>query len=510
MKIYLESLGCCRNQVDSEVMLGRLDTRGHEISFDPSEAEVIIVNTCGFIDAASAEAIDTILEMAAYKIDTTPSRSHSNDGHERFDGALPINSIDTRPDPHFESESEGPLSPEEDAPTGQCRRLIVTGCLPERFRDDTISEALPEVDAFLGTGACDQIIEAVEGIGPYKALPNPITRQFQGHPLPRQLTLNYSAYLKISEGCNRHCTYCIIPKLRGKQRSRPIDAVVNETTHLLDHGVKEIILVGENTTDYGTDLLPPQTLSHLLDEISHATDQYAHENREPGSRPGVSAPSHAWIRLLYTHPTSITDDVIRAVATHSNICTYYDIPVQHASTPVLKRMGRGYTQEDLYRLFENIRNIAPDATLRTTLITGFPGETDSDFETLLKFIQDIRFDHLGVFPYSDSDDLSSHHLKNHVNETLAQERHDILMNAQAMISEENNQKYLHQTLTVLVEENPDEGIYLGRTRFQAPEVDGLTFIYGSGLEIGTFAEVKITETHEYDLAGNAVLRTDLK
>ncbi len=269
MKIYLESLGCCRNQVDSEVMLGRLDTRGHEICFDPADAEVIIVNTCGFIDAASAEAIDTILEMAAYKIDTTPSRSHSNDSHgrpptasnESFDGAgaLPINSIDTRPDPH--SESEGQLSSEDDAPTGQCRRLIVTGCLPERFREDTIAEALPEVDAFLGTGACDQIVEAVEGTMPFKALPDPITRQFQGHPLPRQLTLNYSAYLKISEGCNRHCTYCIIPKLRGKQRSRSIDAVVNEAAHLLNQGVKEIILVGENTTDYGTDLIPPQTLS---------------------------------------------------------------------------------------------------------------------------------------------------------------------------------------------------------------------------------------------------------
>ena len=229
-------------------MLGRLDTRGHEICFDPADAEVIIVNTCGFIDAASAEAIDTILEMAAYKIDTTPSISHSNDGHgrpptasnESFDGAgaLPINSIDTRPDPHSESESEGLLSPEDDAPTGQCRRLIVTGCLPERFREDTIAEALPEVDAFLGTGACDQIVEAVEGTMPFKALPDPITREFQGHPLPRQLTLNYSAYLKISEGCNRHCTYCIIPKLRGKQRSRSIDAVVNEAAHLLNQGSK--------------------------------------------------------------------------------------------------------------------------------------------------------------------------------------------------------------------------------------------------------------------------------
>ena len=205
MKIYLESLGCCRNQVDSEVMLGRLDKRGHEICLDPSEAEVIIVNTCGFIDAASAEAIDTILEMAAYKLETVPSPSNSKDEIDN-----------TRPDPHSETETERADHSNDGALTGQCRRLIVTGCLPERFRDDTIAEALPEVDAFLGTGACDQIVEAVEGTGPFKVLPDPITRQFQGHPLPRQLTLNYSAYLKISEGCNRHCTYCIIPKLRGK------------------------------------------------------------------------------------------------------------------------------------------------------------------------------------------------------------------------------------------------------------------------------------------------------
>lgn len=466
MKIYLESLGCCRNQIDSEVMLGRLDQRGHEISNDPSQADVIIVNTCGFIDAASAEAVDTILEMAQYKIDKTAN--------------------------------------------GKCQRLIVTGCLPERFKNDTLVEALPEVDAFLGTGACDRIVEAVEASHPFKALPDPVERRFQGHPLPRHLTLDHSAYLKISEGCNRHCTYCIIPKLRGKQRSRPMDAVVSETIHLLNKGVKEIILVGENTTDYGTDLIPPQPLSRLMDMVARATED--HFNALQNSRDGHEttfplpsspyAPNHpAWIRLLYTHPSSITDDVIRAVAAHPNICTYYDIPVQHASTAVLKRMGRGHTREDLYRLFEKIRTIAPDAALRTTLITGFPGESDADFETLVKFIEDIRFDHLGVFPYSDSEDLASHHLSHPVDETLAQERHDILMNTQAAISEKNNEKYLDQTVTVLVEENPDEGIYIGRTRFQAPEVDGLTFIYGSGLEIGTFAEVKITETHEYDLAG---------
>ncbi|MBF0302841.1 MAG: 30S ribosomal protein S12 methylthiotransferase RimO [Desulfamplus sp.] len=484
MKIYLESLGCCRNQIDSEVMLGRLAHAHHEICHEPSEAEVIIVNTCGFISSASAEAIDTILELAEYK------------------------------------------------KAGSCKRLVVTGCLPERFRDDTLSESLPEVDAFLGTGACDDIVRAVEcGTGckgaanltPNKKntegegragklvlLPDPCARQFQGYPLPRILTLNYSAYIKISEGCNRKCTYCIIPKLRGKQRSRSIENITAEASHLIKNGIREIILVGENTTDYGIDIFEPTTastkngcvsanLANLLEQISICADKtdsdlQRHVDKKEGQVP-------IWLRLLYTHPSSITKEVIERIASLDNFCTYFDVPIQHASSKILKRMGRNYDLAHLYRLFELIRKISPDATLRTTLITGFPGETDSDFKTMLKFVEDIQFDHLGVFAYSDSEDLPSHHLKKHVPENVAEERLDIIMAAQSRISEKINKKYMGQILNVLVEENPDEGIYIGRTRFQAPEVDGITFIYGSGLEIGGFADVKITETHEYDLAG---------
>ncbi|MBF0233146.1 MAG: radical SAM protein, partial [Desulfamplus sp.] len=208
-----------------------------------------------------------------------------------------------------------------------------------------------------------------------------------------------------------------------------------------------------------------------------------------------------WLRLLYTHPSSLTIEVIEKICALDNFCTYFDVPVQHASSKVLKLMGRNYDLDLLYRLFESIREKAPDATLRTTLITGFPGETEADFKTMLKFVEDIKFDHLGVFAYSDSEDLPSHRLKNHVPEKIGEERLDIIMAAQSKISENINKKYMDKTLKVLVEENPDEGIYLGRTRFQAPEVDGITFIYGSGLEIGTFVDVKITETHEYDLAG---------
>ncbi len=442
MIIYLETLGCCRNQVDSEVMLGRLASRGHDITSDPSGAEVIIVNTCGFIAAASAEAIDTILELAQYKQE------------------------------------------------GSCRRLVVTGCLPERFRDDTLTDALPEVDAFLGTGACDGIVEAVESEDQavITLLPDPCTREFQGLPLPRKLTLAHTAYVKVSEGCNRKCTYCIIPRLRGIQRSRPMDHVVNETTTLISKGVNEIVLVGENTTDYGLDLTLPAHLSHLLEAVSKGAT-------------ALQRPHPTWIRLLYTHPSSMDKKIIETIAGSDNICSYYDIPIQHADSRTLKRMGRNYTMEDLYTLFKTIRTMDPHAVLRTTLITGFPGETDDEFQTLLDFIEEIRFDHLGVFPYSDSEDLASHRLKNHVPEILGEERHDLIMNRQSKISESINRKYLDRTVQVLVEENPDEGIYLGRTRFQAPEVDGITFIYGSGLEIGTFTDVKITETHEYDLAG---------
>ncbi|MGD9732126.1 MAG: MiaB/RimO family radical SAM methylthiotransferase [Desulfamplus sp.] len=474
MKIYLESLGCCRNQIDSEVMLGRIASAEHQICSDPAEAQLIIVNTCGFIASASAESIDTILELAEYK------------------------------------------------KSGSCSYLIVTGCLPERFRDDTLTEALPEVDAFLGTGACDQIVEAVDQLakncclskgqnraGHLLLLPDPCSRQFQGYPLPRILTLNYSAYVKISEGCNRRCTYCIIPKLRGRQRSRPVEEITAEAGHLIKNGVKELILVGENTTDYGSDLnlhSEPDSHSNLAQLLKSVALAAARENYSPVNISNSNFPINnhympVWLRLLYTHPSSITKEVVEQIASLDNFCTYFDIPVQHASSKILKRMGRDYDLDHLYRLFDLIRNTAPDAALRTTLITGFPGETESDFKTMLKFVEDIKFDHLGVFAYSDSEDLASHHLKNHVPEKVAEERLDIIMAAQSRISENINKKYMDQTLEVLIEENPDEGIYIGRTRFQAPEVDGITFIYGSGLEIGSFADVKITETHEYDLAG---------
>ncbi len=450
MIVYLESLGCSRNQVDSEVMLGKLRQGGHTITKDPSQAETIIVNTCGFISAASEEAVDTILAMAAHK------------------------------------------------KSGICKRLIVTGCLPQRYQDDDLEKSLPEVDAFLGTSAGDDIVKTVEG-KPGRVLtlfPEPSSKKALKVPLERELTLDYSAYVKLSEGCDHRCTYCIIPKLRGPQKSRPVRTIAKECEALLIKGVKEINLVAENSTDYGSDFDKNRDtdLTRLLKTLSDTVDHI--QNKKPAKKA-----SPVWVRLLYTHPASLSRSIVQTVTSLDNILTYFDVPIQHASSRILKRMGRHYTRENLFGLFSFIRQKAPDAALRTTLITGFPGETEDDFQSLLTFIEDIRFDHLGVFTYSDSEDLKSHGLDRHVPKELAMERRDLLMERQADISEIKNLAHLGRTYTVLVEENPDEGIYLGRTWFQAPEVDGITFIYGSGLEIGTFTDVKITETHAYDLAG---------
>ncbi|WP_462268618.1 30S ribosomal protein S12 methylthiotransferase RimO [Desulfobacter sp.] len=440
MKIYLESLGCSRNQVDSEMMLGRLIPAGHQIITDPVQADVIIINTCGFISTASQEAVDVILEMAEFKT------------------------------------------------TGKCRRLVVTGCLVQRYKDDPdLLNSLPEVDAFLGTAACDHIVKAVENAGkePFTLFPDPGTRPVDIPVQARKLLCEKTAYIKASEGCSRHCTYCIIPNLRGRQRSRPVELICKEASALLDKGVKEIILTAENTTDYGLDLDGP-AFHTVLEKTSKQMAQ-----KDPS----------AWLRFLYTHPCSLDERVIEAVQRHANICSYYDVPIQHAHDEVLKRMGRPYTRQDLARLFSDIRRLDPDAALRTTVIVGFPGETDQQFKNLLTFIQEVEFDHLGVFTYSDAQDLPAHKLSDHIPEDLAELRHDTIMAAQAKISEKRNARHVGRVYPVLVEENPEDGVYIGRTPFQAPEVDGVTFIYSDGLDTGRLVQVKITDAFEYDIAG---------
>jgi len=435
MKLHLVSLGCARNLTDSEVILGRLQKAGHDIIKDAALAEVIIINTCSFIEQAIDESIDTILELSKYKI------------------------------------------------SGVCRRLIVAGCLPERF-GEKIVESLPEVDFFLGTGALDKIVHTVEK--PLNAtkcfLPDPNLTTFSEKNIIKVNTYPHIAYIKISEGCNSHCTYCIIPKLRGRQKSRPIQDIVNEARNLVASGIKELILVAQDTTSYGTDFAFSCDLARLLKSIADISDSI-------------------WIRVLYGHPESINDNIINTVVSHQNICSYFDIPVQHISKNILQKMGRKYTRYDMYKLFGKIRGYAANSVLRTTVIVGFPGETDNDFNELLQFVKDIDFDHLGCFIYSDSFDLPSHNLPDHVPLHIAQQRYDQIMSSQMEISRTNNKKHIDKTFKVLIEEQSDNNTYTGRTYFQAPDVDGITYINSADLQINSFANVKITDAFEYDLKG---------
>ncbi len=440
--IYLKSLGCARNQVDSEQMLGWLQTAGWNIVEDPDQANVIVVNTCSFIEDAADESIDAILTLATYKTE------------------------------------------------GVCERLVVTGCLPERYREEII-RALPEVDIFLGTGAFNQINEAALGRLPTGGCLLPDPQQISLDTDKRVGRNHYSNYIKIAEGCNRHCTYCIIPKLRGRQKSRPMHDIIDEARQLLSNGVKELTLISQDTTAYGVDLTGNHDLGELLSRLAELPEAH-----------------NAWIRFLYGHPESIQPDLLQTVAKYTNVPSYFDIPIQHASDKILTLMGRNYTSEDLANLINTIRDHVPNATLRTTVIVGFPGETNSDLKKLIKFIEKYRFDHLGVFTYSDSYDLPSHFLSNPVGKKLAQQRKHRLMRHQQKISAWNNEKYLGRRLQVLVESQHDENIYLARTIFQAPEVDGLVYLHAPEgnhtCRVGELCQTRITDTLEYDLIGEVV------
>lgn len=441
MYLYIESLGCARNQVDSENMAGQLRQAGWSLTQDPAEASVIVVNTCSFVESAINESIDTILELARFKKE------------------------------------------------GRCNRLVVAGCLPERFRE-AIADALPEVDQFLGTGAFDSIVTAVTGelAGGVCLLPDPDHIPI-GRTTAREQVSSHTAYLKIAEGCSRHCTYCIIPRLRGRQKSRPVDGILEEAHRLIAAGVKELNLVAQDTTYYGHDLAEPVKFDTLLTRLAESAGD-------------------VWIRFLYGHPESITEEVVKTVAAHRNLCPYFDLPVQHAAAHVLKRMGRHYDRQQLLDLFSRIRTIVPGAAIRTTLIVGFPGETDADFKELMAFVEQVRFDHLGVFAYSDAQDLPSHRLPGHVPKAVAQARHDALMARQMEISADNLASMTGTTLPVLIEASPEPHLYEGRSIHQAPEVDGIVYVRtqsgGPTATIGQMTSVKITDTLEYDLVGKAL------
>ncbi|MCW7754735.1 30S ribosomal protein S12 methylthiotransferase RimO [Desulfobotulus sp. H1] len=443
MKCYIETLGCARNQVDSEVLAGHMVRAGYPLAEGPEDAAIIIVNTCGFIQDAIDDSIDTILELASFR--------------------------------------KG----------GLCRYLIVAGCLPERFQED-IAVSLPEVDFFAGTAAYFSILSFLEEEDIFMKengsvfCPDPVKAPLQTAAMPRFRVAVHTAYLKIAEGCSRHCTYCIIPRLRGVQRSRSLHDVVAEARNLVSQGVKEVVLVAQETTDWGKDLQNGQNICDLVAEVCDAVGE------------------KVWVRLLYGHPESLRDDLLDLMASRDNFCSYLDLPVQHAADGVLRRMGRHYTNEGLRALFSRIRAKVADVSLRTTLITGFPGETEDDFEILLAFVRDIRFDHLGVFLYSDLDDLPSHRLNNHVPPEVAAARRDRLMEVQAGISWERHQSKIGNKYEVLIEGVPEGDLAEGRTRFQAPEVDGITFVDGSGLAGGDVVTIEVTDAFDYDLAGNVV------
>ncbi len=436
IKVGMVSLGCPKNRVDAEIMLKKLQDAGCEITPEEAEADVIIVNTCGFIEDAKAEAIENILEAANYKKD------------------------------------------------GKCKALVVTGCLAERYRDE-IKEQLPEVDVTVGLAGNNDIVEIVQ-----KAYEGSFSNRYgkkedliiEGDRL--LTTPPYTAYVKIAEGCDNCCTYCAIPKIRGRFRSRQIADVLFEVGHLVEQGVKEIILVAQDTTRYGEDIYGTPQLTVLLKNLCKIEDLH-------------------WIRMLYTYPERISDELLDLMASEEKIVNYLDIPLQHCDGTVLKRMNRRGDRETLEALINKIRAKIPDITLRTTLITGFPGETEEQFEALCDFVKEMRFDRLGCFAYSEEEDTVAATYPDQVEQQTRVDRAEIIMNDQLLIaSEKNTEKY--GTVQEVLIEGYDDYIkcYFGRTRADAPEIDGKVFFTVTKPQvIGTFSKVRINDSLEYDLLG---------
>ena len=439
LKIALESLGCSKNLMDAEIMTGILKEKGYEFVEEFAEANIIIVNTCGFIRDAKQESIDTIVELSQLK--------------------------------EF----------------GKLKYLIVTGCLAQRYADELLEE-IPEIDAIVGTGNFMNISEIIDRLESEKNVTEIGNIEFAfDETLPRYVsTPEHMAYLKIGEGCSNHCTYCIIPKLRGKYRSRKIEDIVEEAKTLAAEGAKELVVIAQDTTRYGEDLYGEAKLAELLEELA-----------------GIEGIK--WIRIMYSYPESITEKLIDVIAAHDNICSYFDMPIQHASNRVLKRMNRRTSKEDIRNKVEMIRSKIPDAVIRTTVIVGFPGETEEDLEELIEFMKEIKFDRLGAFAYSREEDTPADRMDGHMDEEIKEERRERVMMVQQAISEEINQKREDKVFEVLIEEEAEEGVYVGRTQGDAEEIDSVVYVNSDEeLEIGSFVNVYITEAMEYDLIGDVV------
>lgn len=437
MKILFVSLGCDKNLVDSETMIGLLNQAGYEFTDDETEADIIVVNTCCFIGDAKEESIQTILEMARQK--------------------------------------------EE----GRCKVLLAAGCLAQRYKDEIRTE-IPELDGVLGTTSYDAIVTMVEetlaGKG-YEKFEN-IDRSIDILPGRVVTTGGHYAFLKIAEGCDKHCTYCVIPSVRGRYRSVPMEQLVTEAQNLADKGVKELILVAQETTLYGTDLYGHKALPELLRKLCQVDGLY-------------------WIRLQYCYPEEITPELIQVIKEEEKICHYIDMPIQHASDRILKRMGRRTNQAELRERIDMIRREIPDICLRTTLISGFPGETAKDHEDLMCFVDECEFDRLGVFAYSQEEDTPAAIMPDQVPQEIKEDRRDEIMELQQEIAFEKNEAMEGRTLYVMIEGKvADEHAYVGRTYMDAPGVDGLIFVQTmEELMTGDFVPVRVTGALEYDLIG---------
>lgn len=438
-KVKVVTLGCEKNLVDSEIMSGLIYERGYSLVDDKEEATVIIVNTCGFIDAAKEESVNTILDLSELK------------------------------------------------ESANLKALIVSGCLTQRYKRELMNE-MPEIDGIVGTGDFDKINSIIDDalLGRRPALiGNPAFNYEQ--KLPRRMTTpRYTAYVKIAEGCDNACTFCSIPIMRGKFRSRSIESVIGEVEQLAAQGVKEISLIAQDSTNYGTDLYDGFKLPELMNKVSEV--------------PGIE-----WVRLHYAYPGFFTDELIDVIASNPKVCKYIDMPLQHSEDSILKRMRRPGRQRDARELVRKIRERIPGVSLRTSIIVGFPGETESDFENLKSFIEEMKFDRLGVFTYSKEEDTPASRLPDQIKDSVKEYRANTLMELQRSIARERNGERIGQVLDVLIEKYDGRNdVYVGRSQFDAPEIDGEVFVGGSELQIGQLAKVRITHSFEYDLSGEVV------
>lgn len=432
--IYFETLGCSKNEVDTNIMKSILDNKLYKITEDKENAEIIVVNTCGFIETAKIESIDTILELAKLK------------------------------------------------QNGSCKFLVLTGCLAQRYPEELITE-MPEIDAIIGTGNIHEInnvlynlnsnVKNVKVDNINNSYPEKVNRKIE----------SFVQYVKISEGCNNNCTYCIIPKLRGKNRSRRIEDILSEIKYFVDNNVKEIILIAQNTSDYGIDLYDDYKLYELLDEIEKIEGDFL-------------------VRLLYLYPDHIDDMLIRSIKNNSKVSKYLDIPLQHVNNNILRSMNRHTSRQSIETLITKLRKEIPEVIIRTTLIVGFPGETEEDFNELCEFIEKNKFDKLGVFPYSREEGTASYSYSNQISEEIKLNRLEKIMQIQKRISNELLRSKIGKTYKVLVENKIEDNLYEGRSYMDSPEIDGIIFIQSkSSLKLGQFVNVHIVDNLEYDLMG---------